>query len=175
MCFLLQFRTGAAFFYVKKLSFWNTRYFTYYLPTSLQLKTYSYCFSCFKAPLTNLKHQFIALENLRSKLVFWKEFSASFYLPCQKNKRALSVNFAGTIYRILKNQKTYLCENYPGKEYHFYVVTSTIKRYILKVRDTFLIPWIIIIIQLVYKKSINTPEILSRIHVKLEGFYGRWK
>lgn len=77
-------------------------------PTSLQLKTYSYCFSCFKAPLTNLKHQFIALENICSKLVFWKEFSASFYLPCQKNKRALSVNFAGTIYRILKNQKTYI-------------------------------------------------------------------
>lgn len=108
MCFLLQFRTGAAFFYVEKLSFWNTRYFTYYLAYIIAIKTYSYCFSCFKAPLTNLKHQFIALENLRSKLVFWKEFSASFYLPCQKNKRALSVNFAGTIYRILKNQKTYI-------------------------------------------------------------------
>ena len=83
-------------FYVKNLPSWNTTDFIYYLSYIIAMKNfvifYLFIFlSSFKASITHLSINFSILESLFSKVTFRKEFPIfpTFYLPCQRNMRAL--------------------------------------------------------------------------------------
>ena len=116
--FFLDLGLKQAFFYAKNFSSLNITDFTYYLSYIIAKKN-GHFFSRSRTSITNLPINFTTSESLFLCPVFRKEFAIFMFLSAISEKQEITISetfkFTGSIYRILKSQKTISMAKVPKK------------------------------------------------------------